>query len=77
MLMRQGAYEAQYISLTGVSQSYLEQLNLGEGRIPASGEMGMVLEMVYSSVLPMRKQAKVTGIQENCLMWILWENRSL
>ena len=42
VLMRQGAYEAQYISLTGVSQSYLEQLNLGEGRIPASGEMGMV-----------------------------------
>ena len=25
VLMRQGAYEAQYISLTGVSQSYLEQ----------------------------------------------------
>ena len=37
-----GAYEAQYISLTGVSQSYLKQLNLGEGRIPAPGEMGMV-----------------------------------
>ena len=42
VLMRQGAYEAQYISLTGVSQSYLKQLNLGEGRIPAPGEMGMV-----------------------------------
>ena len=42
VLMRQGAYEAQYIRLTGVSQSYLKQLDLGEGRIPASGEMGMV-----------------------------------
>lgn len=34
VLMRQGAYEAQYIRLTGVSQSYLKQLDLGEGRIP-------------------------------------------
>ncbi|MCC8024090.1 MAG: ABC transporter permease [Clostridium sp.] len=42
VIMRQGAYEAQYMNIRGVSQTYLEQLSLGEGRIPESGEMGLV-----------------------------------
>ena len=43
VVMRQGAYEAQYLSLMGVSQSFLEQIPLGEGRLPEPGEMGMVV----------------------------------
>ena len=42
VVMRQGAYISTFVQLKGVSQSYLEQLNLGEGRIPASGELGLV-----------------------------------
>ena len=43
VVMRQGAYEAQYLSIVGVSQSFLSQIPLGEGQIPASGEMGLVM----------------------------------
>ena len=43
VLMRQGAYEAQYMTLQGVSQSFLEQIPIGEGRIPKPGEMGLVV----------------------------------
>ena len=43
VVMRQGAYEAQYLSLMGVSQFFLEQIPLGEGRLPEPGEMGMVV----------------------------------
>ena len=43
VVMRQGAYEVQYLTLRGVSQSYLEQIDLGEGRIPQPGEMGLVV----------------------------------
>ncbi len=43
VVIRQGAYEAQYLSLRGVSQSYLEQIDLGEGRLPKPGEMGLVV----------------------------------
>lgn len=42
VVIRQGAYEAQYMNIRGVSQTYLQQLKLGEGRLPAPGEMGLV-----------------------------------
>lgn len=42
VVMRQGAYISTYVQLKGVSQSYLEQLDLGEGRIPEPGELGLV-----------------------------------
>ena len=41
--LRQGAYEATYVTLNGVSQSYLEQIDIGEGRLPEPGEMGLVV----------------------------------
>ena len=42
VVMRQGAYISTFVQLKGVSQSYLEQLDLGEGRIPEPGELGLV-----------------------------------
>lgn len=42
VVMRQGAYISTYVQLKGVSQSYLEQLELAEGRIPQPGELGLV-----------------------------------
>lgn len=42
VVMRQGAYISTFVQLKGVSQSYLEQLDLGEGRIPEQGELGLV-----------------------------------
>lgn len=42
VVMRQGAYISTYIQLKGVSQSYLEQLELAEGRLPQPGELGLV-----------------------------------
>ena len=43
VIMRQGAYEAQYITIKGVSQNYLQQIELGEGSLPKPGEMGLVV----------------------------------
>lgn len=66
VLMRQGAYEAQYISLTGVSQSYLKQLNLGEGRIPAPGKMGMVFgNGVLQRFTKRENRKRLLGLREN------------
>lgn len=42
VLIRQGAYEAQYMTLRGVGRTYLEQIPLGEGRLPEPGEAGLV-----------------------------------
>lgn len=42
VVMRQGAYISTYVQLKGVSQSYLEQLELAEGRLPQPGELGLV-----------------------------------
>lgn len=42
VVMRQGAYISTYVQLKGVSQSYLEQLELAEGRLPQLGELGLV-----------------------------------
>ena len=42
VVMRQGAYISTYVQLKGVSQSYLEQLELAEGRLPKPGELGLV-----------------------------------
>ena len=42
VVMRQGAYISSYVQLKGVSQSYLEQLELAEGRLPQPGELGLV-----------------------------------
>lgn len=42
VVMRQGAYISTYVQLKGVSQSYLEQLELAEGRLPQRGELGLV-----------------------------------
>lgn len=42
VVIRQGAYEAQYMTLRGVGQKFLEQIPLGEGRMPEPGEMGLV-----------------------------------
>ena len=42
VVMRQGAYISTYVQLKGVSQSYLEQLELTEGRLPQPGELGLV-----------------------------------
>lgn len=41
VIMRQGAYEAQYMTIRGVSQSFLKQLDVGEGRLPKPGEMSL------------------------------------
>ncbi len=41
VILRQGAYEASYVSIQGVSQSRLAQLHVGEGRLPESGEMAL------------------------------------
>lgn len=42
VVMRQGAYISTYVQLKGVSQSYLEQLEPAEGRLPQPGELGLV-----------------------------------
>ena len=42
VVMRQGAYISTSVQLKGVSQSYLEQLELAEGRLPQPGELGLV-----------------------------------
>ena len=42
VVMRQGADISTYVQLKGVSQSYLEQLELAEGRLPQPGELGLV-----------------------------------
>lgn len=42
VVMRQGAYISTYVQLKGVSQSYLEQLELAEGRLPQPGELELV-----------------------------------
>ena len=42
VVMRQGAYISTYVQLKGVSQSYLEQLELAEGRLPQPVELGLV-----------------------------------
>lgn len=42
VVMRHGAYISTYVQLKGVSQSYLEQLELAEGRLPQPGELGLV-----------------------------------
>lgn len=42
VVMRQGAYISTYVQLKGVSQSYLEQLELAKGRLPQPGELGLV-----------------------------------
>ena len=42
VVMHQGAYISTYVQLKGVSQSYLEQLELAEGRLPQPGELGLV-----------------------------------
>ena len=42
VVMRQGVYISTYVQLKGVSQSYLEQLELAEGRLPQPGELGLV-----------------------------------
>lgn len=43
VVMRQGAYEAQYLTIKGVGQNYLQQIELGEGSLPKPGEMGLVV----------------------------------
>lgn len=43
VVMRQGVYEAQYLTLRGVSQAYLEQIPLGEGKLPKPGDTGLVV----------------------------------
>ena len=42
VVIRQGAYEAQYMTLRGVGQEFLKQIPLGEGKLPEAGEMGLV-----------------------------------
>ena len=42
VVIRQGAYEAQYMTLRGVGQEFLKQIPLGEGSLPAPGETGLV-----------------------------------
>lgn len=42
VVIKQGAYEAQYVNLQGVSQKFLEQIPIGEGSIPKTGELGLV-----------------------------------
>lgn len=39
VLLRQGVYEASYVTLQGVNQYCLSQLKAGEGRIPKKGEL--------------------------------------
>lgn len=43
VIMRQGVYEAQYVTLQGVSRSFLDQIPMGEGRLPDVGEMGLII----------------------------------
>lgn len=42
VVLRQGVWEANYITLKGVSRSYLEQIDLGKGRLPAPGELELL-----------------------------------
>lgn len=55
ILARQGAYEAQYLSLMGVSQYYLSQIPLAWGEPPKEGETGLV---VGNTVLQQFSNAK-------------------
>ena len=41
VLMRQGAYEAQYGTIQGVGPAYFEQIKLGEGEYPQKGDTGL------------------------------------
>lgn len=42
VVIRQGAYEAQYMTLRGVGQQYLEQIPLGQGSRPEPGDTGLL-----------------------------------
>lgn len=42
VMLRQGSYSAN-VQLLGVSQRYLEDITLGNGRVPASGELSLVM----------------------------------
>lgn len=55
VLARQGAYEAQYLSLVGVSQYFLSQIPLAWGEPPREGETGLV---VGNTVLQQFSNAK-------------------
>lgn len=41
VLLRQGAYEAQYETIQGVGPAYFEQIKLGEGEYPQKGDTGL------------------------------------
>ncbi|MCB6343995.1 ABC transporter permease [Enterocloster lavalensis] len=41
VLLRQGAYEAQYETIQGVGPAYFEQIELGEGEYPQKGDTGL------------------------------------
>ena len=41
VLMRQGAYEAQFETIQGVGPAYFEQIKLGEGEYPQKGDTGL------------------------------------
>ena len=41
VLLRQGAYEAQYETIQGVGPAYFEQIKLGEGESPQKGDTGL------------------------------------
>lgn len=69
VVIRQGAYEAQYMTLRGVGQKFLEQIPLGEGRLPGPGETGLVLAIRYSRIFIIPRQEGDTGIQVSFRMW--------
>ena len=41
VVIRQGAYEAQYETIQGVGPAYFEQIKLGEGEYPQKGDTGL------------------------------------
>ena len=69
VLLRQGAYEAQYETIYGVGPDYFEQIKLGEGNYPEKGDTGLffgntVIQDFYNAT------------PASCRMWIFWSGRS-
>lgn len=58
VIAKQGAYEASF-SLTGVNRSYLEQIPLGEGKLPPAGDQKLAL--IYGNMIARNFTNSKTG----------------
>ncbi len=71
VVMRQGAYEAQYLSLMGVSQSFLEQIPWGKAGCRSRERWAWWWATRSSRIFIIPRQAGDTGTRASCRKWTL------